>query len=104
MDSKLKIIIGLLIKKTKTKDLSWTQIDENAYSVNFLENKIVINNYFVSFREKRKINLTILNTKNEVITSISEDQDKELKELFKFANNNYYNLEVTMDNLIQALM
>ncbi|MBP3944245.1 hypothetical protein J5U18_11885 [Sphingobacteriaceae bacterium WQ 2009] len=104
MDGKLKIIIGLLIKKTKAKELSWSQLDENAYSVNFLNNKIIINNYFISFREKRKINFLILNAKNEVVTSISEDGDKDLKELYKFANNNYYNLDATMDDIILALM
>ena len=104
MDEKLKIVIGLLIKKTKAKELSWTQIDDYAYAVNFAENKIIINNYFTSFRERRKINLLILNAKKEVITSISEDKDKDLKDLFKYANDNYYNIDATMDNIIQALM
>lgn len=104
MDEKLKIIIGLLIKKTRVKEVTWKQVDDNAYVVNFIDNRIVINNYFTSFRERKKVNLLIYNSKNEIINSISEDQDRDVKELYKLANDNYYNIDDTMNSIIQALM
>lgn len=79
------------------------RMDEYAYSIDFNDNRIIINNYFTSFREKRKINLLIVNKRDEVIKSISEDADRSLRELFRLANDNYYNIDLAMDTIIQAL-
>ena len=103
MEEKLKIIIGLLIKRTKSRELAWEQLNENAYIANFNENKIVLNNQMISFREKKKISLLIYNSKDEVITSIDDTKNKDIKELYHLAHHNYYKFDETMDMIIQQL-
>ena len=104
MSEKLKIITSLLIKKTRLKQLSWEQENENAYALKFHENKFVINNYFASLKEKQKVNLLVYNSKNEMISSSSEDNDKNVRDLYKLANDNYFNIDETMDKIIHALL
>ena len=104
MEEKLKIIIELLIKKTKSRQLVWDQLNKNAYSANFNENKIVLNNQMIYFREKKKISLLIYNAKDEVITSIDDTKNKDIRKLHQLAHHNYYKFDETIDMIIQQLI
>lgn len=53
MEEKLKVIIGLFIKKTKSQQIKWSQINENSNCVNFNENKIAISNQMVFQGEEK---------------------------------------------------
>jgi hypothetical protein len=103
MEEKLRVIIGQLIKKTKSRQLIWDQLNENAYIVRFRDCRIVLNNQMISFREKKKITLLIYNTNDEVVTSVDDTKNKYIKELHQLAHQNYYKFDETMDMIIQEL-
>lgn len=103
MEKQLKMIISLLIKKTKSKHLSWKKLTESSYYIDFNDCRVNIFCQPVSYKEKRRIRLLIYNSRQEVISTLEKEKFKDLKELYELAHNNYYSFDETLEMIIRQL-
>ena len=103
MQEKIKVIIELLTKKTKSRLIDWTKQSECVYSVDFEGAKILLYYQVSPSKDKKITTLLIYNDKREVIASIDEDENKDIRELYKLAKYNYYHYNETLDTIIKQL-
>lgn len=108
MDEKMESFISILIKKTKAKDIKWTEsnFESRFYIYKFNSGVVRIYSYYDDEEHKSYIILSIINNDGRIVYSYDEKDDLEniyITDLYNTINKQIYNSDEVIEGILNEL-